>query len=199
MRFCYSLFVFCLVALLFPIAQAQTVEENNALVFYFDEGATSRSWYGTGEVTTYLIAGPMIDFWGQPYEFINSWGANGMQIDPFENVASATLTARGLASPVSFELTEGSMSLGFNLTEPLALSGRTVLAELSLMVISSEPIGLTPCYVNGGSCDVDGVHRWFEVLYDDSSEWVTATAFINGPPPVASTAASWGDLKALFR
>lgn len=199
MRFCYSLFVFCLLALLVPVAQAQVVEEDNALVFYFDEGATSRSWYGTGEVTAYLVAGPMIDFGGQPYEFINSWGANGMQIDPFENVASATLTARGSASPVSYEFTESSMSLGFNLTEPLALDDRTVLAELTLMVISSEPTGLTPCYPNGGSCDVDGVQRWFEVLYDDSSEWVTATAFINGPAPVASTAASWGDLKALYR
>lgn len=199
MRNLFLIPVFILTILPAVTIQAQTVEVNNALVFYFDEGATSRSWYGTGEVTVFLVAGPMIHWDGQPYAFINSWGTNGMEIHPFENVSSATLTARGSASPASFEFTDGSFSNGFQMIEPLPLAGRTVLAELTLNVISSEPTYLTPCYDNGGSCDVDGVHRWFEVLFTHDLEMVLATTTINGPAPVAAEPLSWGQVKALFR
>lgn len=193
-----NLLIFAIL-LLACTAQAQTVQQDNALVFYFDEGATVRAVIGSGELTAYLIAGPMIDFAETPYGFMNSWGANGMSIEPFGNVSSAILTPRGAASPASFEFTSGSANIGVLLAEPLPLSGRTVLAELTLMVTSSATTYLTPCYANGGSCDVDGVQRWFETLYDETGAPALATAAINGEAPLATSTASWSGVKALFR
>lgn len=180
-------------------AAGQTVPDDNALVFYFDEGASVRSVYGTGSITAYLVAGPMIDFEGNPYAVMNGWGANGMRIDPFENVASAVLTPRGAATPASYTFTGYTANVGFDLGEPLPLAGRTVIAELALEVVSEAPTYLRPCGVNGGSCDVDGVQRWFEILRDDTGLAIVDTSVINGEAPLATDSPSWGGVKALYR
>jgi hypothetical protein len=182
-------------------AQAQTVEVDNALVFYFDEEATQRSVYGTGQITAYLIAGPMLHFDGTPCQVMNSWGFAGMGVWPFANVASARLVPRGVAAPAFVDFTGDFLGTGFMMAEPLPLDGRTVIAELVLDVISDEPTELVPCDPGSASGDFDGVAHWFNILTSGPHgpmDMVWATATINGPAPVSNTDATMGGVKALY-
>jgi len=190
------LFLTCLLSVL-PL-EAQTVDDPNALVFYFDEAATQRSWYGTGEVTVYLIAGPMRN--GENiFHFLNSWGAWELVVMPMENVTGATLTMRGNASPEVVEIGPEGLDIEVVLLEPLPLDGRTVLAELDLDVVSTAP---TELWAWGGDCVVDDIPWQFALLTSGSDgpmDMTGNTANINAGPPVATTARSWGQVKALYR
>ena len=177
---------------------AQTVEVSNALVFYFDEEATIRSWYGTGEVTVYLVAGPMENN-GQAFQLLNSWSFWEMLVMPFENVSSATLTMRGNANPAMVPVETFIDYLAVELLEPLPLDGRTVVAELALNVVSDEP---TQLWVWGAECMVDGTPWGFTTLTsgpDGPMDMTGHTANINDVAPVGTQNVSWGQVKALYR
>jgi hypothetical protein len=193
------LFLVALIVLVVPIAQAQTVEEDNVLVFYFDEDATTREWWGLGEVTAYLIAGPLVDFNGDPYASLSSWGCNELGVVPFANVDSAILTVRGTATPSVFELTSEISNVGVPFLEPMPLNGRVVLAELALNVISNERTDLAAF---DASYEAEGQHRWFEIMTGGPHgpmDIVWATASINADAPVSTNTASWGSVKAIYR
>jgi hypothetical protein len=194
----FYLLVICLLAIVVPVAQAQTVEEDNVLVFYFDEDATTRSWWGTGEVTAYLIAGPLVDFNGAPYATLSSWGCNELGVVPFENVDSAILTIRGTSTPSVFELTSDISGVYGLFLEPMPLNGRTVLAELTLNVISNDRTDLVAF---DASYEAEDQHRWFEIMtgHDGPMDIVWETASINANAPVSTNTASWGSVKATFR
>lgn len=179
-------------------ANAQTIPDNNVLAFYFDEGATDRSWYGTGDVTAYLVAGPLISVDGD-FQVLNSWAADEILILPFENVSSAHLVMRGAAYPAELEMTSMWAVLDVGLADPLPLNGRTVVAELRLNVLSEET---TQLHVWGGEFIADGTWSHFAILTsggDGPMDMTGHTANINGDSPVPSSPASWGAVKSLFR
>lgn len=183
--------------LAFPVV-AQTVDVSNALVFYFDEEATLRSWYGTGEVTVYLVAGPM-ESGDQVFQFLNSWSFWEMVVLPFENVSYATLTMRGNASPAVVPVDPWIPDLEVEMLEPLPLDGRTVVAELTLNVVSNDP---TQLWVWGASCVVDDTPWGFTTLTsgpDGPMDMTGHTANINDAAPVGTRNVSWGQVKALYR
>jgi len=193
-----ALAIFFSLLLIQPIL-AQTVDEANALVFYFDEEATQRSWYGTGEVTVYLMAGPLF-FEGQPCQVLNSWDCWSMAIYPLENVSGAVLTMRGNAEPAVMDLGAlGFLDCQVQLLEPLPLAERTVLAELVVNVVSTEPTALEAW---GGNFTADGNPNWFEQLTsgpDGPMDMTGHTATINGDAPVSTESLSLDQLKALYR
>ncbi len=191
-------FLLFLILFLVGSASAQTISDANVLAFYFDEDATERSWYGTGEVAVYLVAGP-IEMGGQPCQGLNHWSANEIWIGPFENVSSAHWIMRGAAYPAELEMTQAWAILDVGLADPLPLNGRTVVAELRLNVLSEELIQLH-CW--GGPFIADGVESHFEILTygsDGPMDMTGHTANINGSSPVPSSQASWGEVKSLFR
>lgn len=193
-------FITCLILLTAQIAPAQTINESNVLAFYFDEEATERSWYGTGDVTAYLIAGPMIQpgLGNQPYEYLQAWSCD-IDVSPVENYSGALLTMRGLAIPATIELTGSWAMVDVLLPEPLALSGRTVVAELTLNVSSTER---TELRVWGINFTADDVEDQFEILTSGSDgpmDMTNHTANINDDAPVSDRETSWSNVKALYR
>ena len=131
------LLVSCLLIYVAPATQAQTIELDNVLVNYFDEEATVPSWYGLGEVTVYLVAGPLLKFkdvW-EPYATLNSFVAD-YWIWPEAHVSGAVLMPRGTAFPPTVDLGDSALMQEIQYLEPLPLNGRTVVAELTLTVLS---------------------------------------------------------------
>jgi len=196
-----ALLLVCLVLLAAQSPRAQTVEQLNALVFYFDENATERSWYGTGEVTAYLIAGPLVysDNGLHYHEFLNSWSCWGLDARPFENLSLATLTMRGEAIPASVELGPQPIDLDVILVEPLPLTGRTVVAELALNVVATER---TELWAWGDAFTADGMANGFVQLTsgpDGPMDMTGHTANINADAPVGTEHLSWSQVKALYR
>lgn len=180
-------------------ALAQTIEDNNVLAFYFDEGATMRSWYGEGEVTAYLIAGPMVWGGGQPAALLNYWSCWELIVMPVENYTDARLTMRGMATPAVVELNNGWTDLSVIMNEPLPLDGHTVVAELTLNVVSTTPTAL---HVWGGQYEADSIESMFEILTagpDGPMDMTGHTANINADAPVPTDHQSWDQLKSLYR
>jgi hypothetical protein len=182
-----------------PVA-AQVVDVPNALVFYFDEAATQRSWYGTGPVTAYLVAGPL-DIAGEPCRLLSSWASPNVDIWPHDNVANPTLTMRGDAAPAVLDLDAMQMGFVVTLATPLPLDGRTVVAELTMDVVSDTPTRLIAW---ADSFAADGRTGWFTTLThgpDGPMDFTGNTANINDASPVGNgnANASWGRVKALFR
>ncbi len=195
--------ILTLIALLFIVTTgapvAQTIDDNNVLAFYFDEGATQRSWYGVGEVTAYLIAGPMVWGGGQPAAFLNSWACWELSVTPVENYTDARLTMRGTATPAVVELTNGWTELSVLMNEPLPLDGHTVVAELTLTVVSETPTALV---VWGGQYEADNIESVFEMLTtgpDGPMDMTGHTANVNADAPVPTDHQSWDQLKSLYR
>ncbi len=183
------------------IARSQTVDTPCALVVYFDEGATVRSWYGTGPVAAYVVAGPMVYWDGThevPYQALERWSGQ-ISLAPMSNLASAVVTPRGGVAPVVIDPVLGVASLDVTLAPALPLDGRTVVADLALDVLSQAP---TQIRLWGMSYRADGQESWFSMLTSgpdgpmDLTDWV---ANINAPAPIAVTPQSWGAVKQLFR
>ena len=79
------------------------------------------------------------------------------------------------------------------------LNGRTVVAELTLTVLSEEPTWL---WAMGYNFMADGFPDFFRALTsgpDGPMDMTGYSAAFNGPPPVSAESSGWGDLKALYR
>lgn len=182
-------------------AHSQTVDVPGALVVYFDEAATVRSWYGTGPVTAYIIAGPLNHWTGSatvPCQQLEAWRAS-IALDPVVGRATAVVATRGGAVPAFVELSEATGFLDVSLPTPLPLQGRTVVAELRLVVTSNLP---TIICLNGWDYQADGVRDLFEMLThgpDGPMDRTCLVAAINAAAPVPVEQGSWGGLKAMFR
>lgn len=177
---------------------AQVVDIPNAMVFYFDEAATQRSWYGTGPVTAYLTVGPL-EIQGQPCQMLNSWSSWNMEVWPPDHVSGVTLTMRGVATPAVLDLNAMQLDVQVLLAEPLPLSGRTVIAELFMNVVSTEPTQLIAWPYN---FTADGTLGWFETLThgsDGPMDMTGHTASINDDAPVGTQQVAWDQVKALYR
>ncbi len=182
-------------------AAAQTVDVLNALVVYFDEAATSRAWYGTGAVTAYLVAGPMVAWNGGslvPCQQLEAWNAQ-LILESADPALVASVTPRGPATPAAIPLTNNFAQLAVVLQPGLPLNGRTVVAELSLVV--PGPASIAVClwamdYV------ADGRPGGFSLLTrgpDGPMDMTCHVAAINAPAPVPAAPASWSAVKALYR
>jgi hypothetical protein len=182
-------------------AHSQPVDVTEALVVYFDEAATVRSWYGTGPVTAYIIAGPLYSWTGTafvPYQQLEAWSGE-ISLVPQVGRATATVVPRGGAAPAVINLTEGHAFLDVTLPTPLPLHERTVVADLQLVVTSNLP---TIICLEGWQYRADGATGWFAMLTNGSDGPMSRTCFLAGintaaPVPVAQD--SWGAIKAMFR
>lgn len=183
------------------VAHSQTVVVPGALVVYFDEAATIRSWYGTGPVTAYIIAGPLNRWTGTayvPYQQLEAWSGN-ISLDPLVGRATATVVPRGGAAPAAIDVTGGSVFLDITLPVPLPLQGRTVVADLQLVVTSSLP---TIVCLEAWRYRADGATDWFAMLTrgpDGPMDMTCEVAGINAAAPVPVVQDSWGEVKAMFR
>lgn len=195
-RISFLTIIFLVISIQAPLAQ--TVDENNSLVFYFDEDATQRSWYGTGEVTVYLTAGPMVHQ-GEPCSFLNSWQCDDLIIDPIANVTDARITMRGVASPAVVDLPDGWTNLNVTLLEPLPLNGRTVVAELTLNVISPDPTALIAWGSYFVADDVQGLFELLTMGPHGPMDMTGHSASINDLSPVSTENLNWNLIKSLYR
>jgi len=190
--------LFVVLALAVPAA-AQTVTGDNVLAVYFDEGATQRSWYGTGPVTLYLIAGPLTRYdthLGRrvPCTQLEGWYAP-MNIIPIENVSNPILTPRGAGSPAPISLAGGHTDIDLMLPVPLPLAGRTVIADITMVVVSTAP---TAIHLLPLAFRADGVLGWFEILRDEQGDDTSHVASLNAAAPVPAEPSSWGGIKRLY-
>lgn len=183
------------------VASAQRIGEPNALVVYFDEAATQRSWYGTGPVTAYIVAGPLeqMDVWpAVPYTGLEWWLAE-LELVPASHVADVVVRARGDAAPLQYALEPSWWpQLTFTLQTPLPLAGLTVIADLEMLVLSDQP---TEIHLRGGPFIADGRQDAFAMLTHGSDGPMDVTdhvANLNAEAPVPVEAMTWGGLKALF-
>ena len=182
-------------------AAAQTVDVPNALVVYFDEAATVRSWYGTGAVTAYAVAGPLSRWDGAsyvPFAQLESWGATS-SLTPGTGRATGTWVPRGGGLPAAVAFAGGYADLFITLPTPLPLQGRTVVAELRLDVTSNLP---TLICLNGQHFRADGQTGYFALLThgpDGPMDMTCLTAAINAAAPVPAERGTWGGVKAMFR
>lgn len=182
-------------------AAAQTVAVPNALIVYFDEGATIRSWYGTGPVTAYIVVGPLSAWDGQadvPSLQLERWSGR-ISLEPLAGNATATVMPRGGVVPAVVDLANGWADLEVTLPTPLPLQGRTVVADLALMVTSALP---TVICLEGWQFQADGRTGSFTMLTDGPDGQMDMTcrvAGINTAAPVAATATCWSAVKAMFR
>lgn len=182
-------------------AVAQVVDEENALVVYFDEGATQRSWYGTGQVTAYVVAGPMVWWDGYqvlPHTGLESW-SGVLYFVPWDHVADVVLRSRGDALPAQVSLDGTWWEFAFALQTPLPLAGRTVIAELDLNVLSDLA---TEVHLGGYGFVADGQSGQFAMLTsgpDGPMDMTDHVANINAVAPVAAEATTWSHVKGLYR
>ena len=185
------------------VAPAQTIREPNALVVYFDEAATQRSWYGTGPVTAYIVAGPL-EYWDGahniPYHDLYAWAAN-LLLFPNEHVSNIVVRPRGSAWPESISI-PGPLwwvEMEVQLDPSLPLSGLTVIADIDILVLSDQS---TEIHVQGTRFVADdGQTRFFAELTngpDGPMDFTDHVANINAEAPVLVDATTWGGLKALF-
>lgn len=183
------------------LAHSQTVDVPEALVVYFDEAATVRSWYGTGPVTAYIIAGPLNRWTGTayvPYQQLEAWSGN-ISLEPLVGRATATVVPRGGATPAVIDLADGTAFLDVALPVPLPLQQRTVVADLQLVVTSSLP---TIVCLEGWQYRADGATGWFAMLTrgpDGPMDMTCLVAAINAAAPVPVVQDRWGEVKAMFR
>ncbi len=182
-------------------ATAQSIDITNALVVYFDEAATVRSWYGTGAVTAYAVAGPLKRWDGTslvPCTQLESWWATS-SLDPLTGRATGTWIPRGGGLPAAVAFAGGYADLFINLPTPLPLDGRTVVAELRLDVTSNLP---TLICLDGWIYRADGATGNFATLThgpDGPMDMTCLTAAINAAAPVPAERGTWGGVKAMFR
>lgn len=182
-------------------AHSQTVAVSEALVVYFDEAATVRSWYGTGPVTAYIIAGPLLWSTGTgvaPYQQLEAWSGM-LSLEPQLGRATATVVPRGGATPAVIDMPYGWAFLDIALPVPLPLQERTVVADLQLVVTSNLP---TMVCLEGFRYRADGATGSFAMLTDGPDGPMNRTCLVAGintaaPVPVAQD--SWGAVKAMFR
>jgi hypothetical protein len=185
-------------------AMAQIVDQDNALVVYFDEEATQRSWYGTGPVTAYIVAGPMVYWNGNdlvPYNGLDMWLTN-LYFVPLEgHVTGVVIRGRGNATPAEIVWNPVNYEISFSFYPPLPLSGRTVIADLEMMVVSDQP---TEIHIEPGIFMADGMMEplQFAALTsgpDGPMDYTDHVANINAASPIAAEMRSWSAVKSLFR
>ncbi len=185
-------------------AMAQIVDQDNSLVVYFDEAATQRSWYGTGPVTAYIVAGPMTYWDGDamvPYVGLDWWLSN-LYFVPLEGHLSGVMVrSRGSATPAEIAWNPVMYEISFGFDSPLPLSGRTVIADIEMIVVSDQP---TEIHIEPGLFKADGMleplsFEWLTRGPDGPMDTTDHVANINAAAPIATETRSWSSVKSLFR
>lgn len=185
------------------VASAQFAADNVGI--YFDEAATTNgvSFSGPGEVHAYLVvtgctlSNPMTYYWG------------GVRIGaPY----AVVLRAGGTNAHTLIPDGDGVVRIAATFGTPLEIAEAIVVADLFIEVASDEEIRIW-CENNdspaGWAYEMQGAgaEPWEVVRLWQSTErgaapsppWPWFAACINGAPPVADAATTWGAVKSRYR
>jgi len=178
-------------------AVAQSVTEDGAICFFFDEEATIRSHYGTGVIVGYLVVNPL---WvGHQAEWLQRWTCTFFWEADAGVVGNCDVwPQQGL--PAQFNVAGGSVDVDVQCHLPLAPVGPTVVATVGFHVTAAEPVAI---HVVPGEFQADGSDpvpfTWLTHCSWAIMCFTTHMANINAGAPIPNESNSWGALKLMYR
>lgn len=177
--------------------QAQPVDVEQTICFFFDEDATLRSYDGSGVIVGYIVANPLwVD--GHRAEVLQQWSCTFYWQTAAGVVGNCDVWPR-FGMPVEFDATTGLADVNATCVVPLAPSGPTIVAQVGFFLTASEPVSI---FIAPGGFQADGGYGEFIHLLSGGGGPMDITehvANINAPAPIANELRSWGGMKLLYR